>query len=142
SRSPGGSARSATSSTRCSPTGPTRSRGPSRTCSPSCAASAAPTSIPPWSTPSWASSATSTRRCWRLAQRPSEPVGQRLEQQLFAREEDEVGARLVDELDRAPQAVDVRARRVLAQRVEAIDGVHDLGCAVGDGGDVAEPQAG
>ena len=52
SRSWGGSARCATSSTRCSHRGPTRSPGPCRTPSTSCAASAGSTSIPPSSMPS------------------------------------------------------------------------------------------
>ncbi len=64
-RSPsrGGSARSSTSTTRCSPSAPTRRRGASTTCSPSSSAAAGPASTPRCCRPFCGSPPSSTARC-------------------------------------------------------------------------------
>ena len=75
-------------------------------------------------------------------QHPRQPIGQGLQQQLLARVEDQQRTGLVDLLDGAAQRMRAAPLGVGAQRVEAIDGVDDLGRAVGHRRHVAEPQAG
>src|SRR3954463_10116076 len=76
------------------------------------------------------------------AQLRRQAVGQRFERELLGRVDLERGPDIVDEPDRAAQAMDVGLRRVFLQRIEPIAVVGELGSAVGDAGDIAQPQAG
>src|SRR3954453_552055 len=76
------------------------------------------------------------------AQLRRQAVGQRFERELLGRVDLERDPDIVDEPDSAAQAMDVGLRGVLLQRVEPIAVVGEFGGAVGDAGDVAQPQAG
>src|SRR4051794_30396973 len=82
------------------------------------------------------------RRRQRLADLARQPRRERFQQQLLAGVEDERRARLVHERDRGPQAVRVAAPGVGLQHAETVGRVDQLGNAVRDARDVAEPEPG
>src|SRR5206468_1052782 len=73
---------------------------------------------------------------------PRQPVGERLQRELLADVQDEPLARVLDGVDAAAQRVTGPAAGVLTQGLEAIAVVDDVVGAVGEAGDVAQPQPG